>query len=237
MTIYAFKSENREESLANHVLNGLEIVRRLYEEKGYYRLVSMRTDVSAEEFKWSVEAAITLHDVGKAYDRYQGNLLRGKGAPYHEVLSAYCVLKTVKGKLRDPVAFAILLHHHAMRDVATAVTNAEKFLPQNLVSSYWDDMKSIHEMLSLPQPPESVNPEDLDEVLELTVRFQYESRNLLTHKPCNVSLAYAILHPLITADIYAASLASTVAGERNVIFNRIKRHVREFIEPRINFRP
>ena len=137
--IYSYKGER----LAEHSY----LVLRLYcgaFGSSHERLVARHLGaenlgVDAEPIAVAMRAACLLHDVGKALADYQERIMQGRGAPFHEVVSAcltYNALRFApfdKGPLARRLlsfaaAYAVLQHHQAMRSFSEMLQEGLRYL-------------------------------------------------------------------------------------------------------------
>lgn len=208
--IYAFKREgDRVETLERHVNVGLRFLREIYLKRGYGKHVALRLDLSIKEAEYVINVAYAMHDLGKAYSPYHELIVKGHGAPGHEVISAYVILQellSVDDDLRKGMALAVLLHHHAMRTLTKSFdkaieTSKTSGRPFTLRDENLEDLNRIYSKLGINLSfPKEISKEELQRVyasIRPTLKAYYNART-------SYVLAYLILHPLSTSDVLAA---------------------------------
>jgi len=237
LPLYAYKSKERVETLREHVINGLKAIDAIYLESGLSETLAKRLGITREELAVTLKRAYLLHDVGKAYSPFQTRIDSGKSVPGHEVASAASVLKTLSENA-ESIATAILLHHHAIRGVKDAIKKALELGNEfKLHENYWSELHDVHESLKVEKPPEKIYREDLEKLLKAIISVQYDLRKALHNRSESISyiMVYAILHPLITADVIAATLASKNLKDKmqKIIVNELRGYVKEFLASRL----
>jgi len=136
MVVYSYRGER----LAEHSY----LVLRLY--CGAFglpheMLVARRVGADLKFVTLTMRATYLLHDVGKALVSFQHNIERGRGAPFHEVVSACLTYDTlraallkwktsivVRHQLSLAAAYAVLQHHQAMRGFKKVLNEGLSYL-------------------------------------------------------------------------------------------------------------
>jgi len=235
MVIYAYREVGgREETLEEHVHVGLMFLDKLYISKGYHHHIARRLDIDEESSKIALKATYALHDLGKAYRPFQDMILKGQGAPGHEVLSAYLTLKCLNLDLsiKGGIAFSILLHHHAMRVIIKAVSKVKNYRSAFTISN--EDLEYLSRLYSnlglKVSLEDKIEPKAIINILDkLTDLFKASPKVWKEY-----TLAYLLLHPLVTCDIMAATCAALKHKPKNIkdlntILNKIPPWVKDYI--------
>lgn len=239
MTLYAYyKPGEREETLESHIRRGINFINKIYLKYDYHIQISNKFEIPPKDAAKIIITTYALHDVGKAYNPYQSLIKGGRGAPGHEVLSAYHAKKILDLDLEiiKAVALAIIMHHHAMREISDAFATFLKYGNKYHIED--EEAKNLESLLK------GIN-------IELSLDRKLESKNLVTdlfnllknilRVPENASkqyaLAYYLLHPLITCDILAASTSNVNLSDLSLlkrILIRLPPWVKDFIESRLS---
>lgn len=234
--VYAYyEVGGREEPLERHVNVGLTFIDELYISRGYHYHMARRLNIDEETSKRILKATYTLHDLGKAYRPFQDMILIGRGAPGHEVVSAYIALKCLNGislDFRRAIAFSILLHHHAMRTILKAILKIKSYKSAfTLPSEGLEELSKLCSNLGFNIALENrIEPETIIDALEeLGDLFKASSEVWREY-----TLAYLLLHPLITCDVLAATVAALkfkpeYLRELNTILDKIPPWVKDYV--------
>ncbi|MHA1506239.1 MAG: hypothetical protein ACTSR0_03515 [Candidatus Asgardarchaeia archaeon] len=210
-----------EESLYEHIKNGLYAIRRYYLEEGYHVFLSRVSerngnDLSEDDFKEILLLSYAFHDSGKAFDAFQRNIRRWNSAPGHELLS--CLLfkesfdwsNDLKGRLCRE---AIYIHMKAAREsFSSPYTLLKKFSRSSKTKEYRLSEESARELGSIMRDlgfevkikPLSFDISDAEDEFESLDEFRTDFIDLL------VTL---ILHPLMVADEFAVKVKMREVSE------------------------
>jgi len=227
--LYAFKSKERTELLKDHIQVGLKVIRELYIDEGYHRHIARRVaSVGAKLETWEAEAIIYMayiyHDSGKAVEPFQSMIRKGRGAPGHEVLSAYLAAVVLKRWCKFPedvnvgIPLAILLHMGALRHYFESITILEK---RGLASFQLtrEAIQEFNQIISYSWPmdvsPPVIQEKDIklrrNELLNFIKEEIFKGLPSLKYGRLKEEskrrwlLTYMVLHPLLIADEYAVA--------------------------------
>lgn len=246
MVVYAFNRHgDRVETLERHILVGLNFLHEIYIKRGYAEHVARRLNIPCKVAETILKTAYALHDIGKAYDPYQQLIIKGKGAPGHETLSAYIVLKHLNieiglGKelddqFRKGIALAIMLHHHAMRSIWEALNSLCKVVKQHpkytLSTHAQTYLVNIYSILNIQvNNPTNIKPSIIIETIlkKLAKTMKAQSNERRTY-----NITYLTLHPLITCDVLAAATSKYNCNNTQClkqVRNEIPKYVTEYLK-------
>lgn len=238
MTIYAYyKPGERVETLESHICRGLLFLDKIYIKWDYHLQVGRKLKLTPNEAERILITAYALHDLGKAYNPYQLSIQNGRGAPGHEVLSAYHAinLQNFNTEIIRSIALAIILHHHAMRKLSKSL---KIILKNKYYSISNEDAKHVERILRKLNINISLEKHIESNIIVLKLFNLLRPILSITDDVSDqYTLAYCLLHPLVTCDILAAS-TSRVNLDKPVtlkhIINQLPLWVRDFIESRIS---
>jgi len=222
MTLYAFKKPGeRVETLEEHIKNGIHFINNCYIAKNYHfyiknRLQSFGHHYSNDMVANSILIAYAYHDIGKACKSLQEKIRMGGGAPGHEILSATILYKHFQETkkltpLNKGIILAISLHMGALRKLNESLREAIKYLSplseeaiiefNQILDNYWP------KNLPVPKLPEkNMNLTRRDLYLLINELGNHTLLRLvgdIVGKAAVITVAYLLLHPVITADEYA----------------------------------
>ncbi|MHA1594227.1 MAG: hypothetical protein ACTSXX_05725 [Candidatus Baldrarchaeia archaeon] len=227
---YASYTPERKETLEDHIIYGMAFIKWKYLDKNYHKYLSARLKsfyIEIDPYLSAdiVMAAYFLHDSGKAFIPLQNNIKMGHGAPGHEVLSAILSLKSikivanipeeVKRNLKNSIACAIILHMSALRSPIEGINvllrnksyifskNAARFFRNLVKKSSWK-----WRGISFDFKEFQVNTDDIRQLINnIAPIFAVYKRNNRRFIPYFL-LTNLLVHPVIMADEFSASLAS-----------------------------
>jgi len=233
--LYAWYGFDRKELLLDHIINGLKFIKYYYISLGFHKVVCKRLqlyfdqeNIKPDDIKLAMYLTYVSHDLGKASIKYQCNILNGKGAPGHELLSALIIYDSLNknkhlyfSNVHEEIKFAIILaiikHHSAMRPPMESIAKFHQ-VPAKFKHDAISEIHSIirkAENITLTELPIEVKP---NYSLSERKKFYKEVLRYLNPVPRNeverykyqkiTLLSSLLLHPLMTADNYAAAIAS-----------------------------
>jgi len=220
MTLYAYYSENRKEPLDLHIITGLKQIELIYLKRGYHRYIKARLKALGYEYDETYVKKIMLmtyayHDIGKATEKLQEMIMNGKGAPYHEVLSAIILKNQFDEQYITPLekgcVIAVLLHMGALRDPIKSINKAISQgiiytrLKGDTITWFNKTLKKIYpeiaDIFLIKQSRDmTFNKKSVYELISFLGEYFYIKRGTEQRiVPIQLS-TYLLLHPLITAD-------------------------------------
>ena len=247
LLVYAFnRPGDRVETLERHIMVGLHFLHEIYIKKNFGKHLALRLRIPKNLAEKILKITYALHDLGKAYNPYQQLIAKGKGAPGHEALSAYIVLKHLnitsnmssktEEHLRRGIAIAIILHHHAMRGWVEALNKLCNVAKQHKTTMYFLNneaertLTSIYAKLDITiSCPKEIKVKNIVSTVlkEIQSIISKPLMNLNYRNPYKVT--YTILHPLITCDVLAASTAKYSCNTLKCL-NRIEKEIPAYVK-------
>jgi len=219
-----------------HIKNGIEAIKKYYFRWRYQQYVARRIStllgrkIDPDDITMAISLSYIFHDVGKIVEPFQGRIRKGRGAPGHEIISAYLTMMTLEEWQRLPelitrsITLAILLHMGAIRDLLNATEQLRRishsFKLEAEVSREFNSIVEDCWFFNEIEPPliPAKNLEfttrDINRILigryigkwiPLMRDIPYEER--FKPKITTTILAFLILHPLLIADEYAVCQA------------------------------
>jgi len=218
------------EGLEEHIIRGVEAIKDYYLAEGYQHYVANRlrplgVEVRAAEVEGALILSYAYHDIAKAAEPYQSDVMRGRGAPGHEIVSArmtYIALWEGALRLPEPLAWAcvkaVALHMGAMRESPdqSAIAalrileraNRDAFIMDEVVTSWFEDLlRRCWHINELPTPalPETevvISREDLRRFVASCLSPRLRGSSEYTAEDLATLL---LLHPIILADEIAVA--------------------------------
>ncbi len=241
--IYAFKDEDCEETMREHILNGIDFIDRGFLRRGYHIYIAKRLhslnlkEASPLDVKKAIAIAYIYHDIGKVLQPFQESILRGEGARSHEIFSSIIMFKNFREQsffrckaLFNASLIAVLLHMSASRGnlVSEARLFMKRFSMDAKAGRLYIDKSSVDELnriigeawcrLGLGDPvpivgerPLVISQQDIRVATATLIQLTYGKSP--SHYQTMFS-AISILHPLLLADCYAASIARKTKERR-----------------------
>ncbi len=229
---YAFyRPGERVERLEDHIVEGLKAIRNYYLAEGYHHYVASRLralgiEVGPAEVKGALILSYAYHDIAKAAEPYQTNIMNEGGASGHEVVSAYVAYVALsEGPLRLPETLmwasvkAIALHMGAMREspeqtVSERISKIlrrvgrDAFTMSEDVVSWFNGLLECHWHIDELPPPLLPGRELIISMRDLKLFVaKYLSPRLAGRSRFNAEdlATLLLLHPLLVADEVAVA--------------------------------
>ena len=241
--IYAFKDKDYEETMKEHILNGIDFIDKGFLRRGYHIYIAKRLhllnlkEVSPFDVKKAIAIAYIYHDIGKALQPFQENILCGEGARSHEIFSSIIMFKNFREQsffrckaLFNACLIAVLLHMSASRGNLISETRLfmKRFSMDAKAGRLYIDESSVDELnriigeawhkLDLGDPvpivrerPLIISQQDIEKATIALLQLTYGKSPSYYQ---TMFSAISILHPLLLADCYAASIARKTEERR-----------------------
>jgi len=188
--------------------------------------------LTPDDLVWMITVAYSFHDIGKIASPLYERILTGRGAPLHELFSSAILSITMnlhltlknqeKTLIIDSIYFAILLHHSAMRQLEDFKHIFKEiygdayyiYLPHNRALIFNQIIEKVSSIVNLSRTIPYVRKMKIP-VANIFREYEnkiaywfggYTPNKLLRY--ILETLVLSILHPLIMADNYAASIHS-----------------------------